>query len=258
MGRSLQHAAMALPKGYLWGLTLSTAGASTTFSVAAGECTDSTNADWLSIGAISKTTSAWVVGSTNGGLDTGSIAASTWYHVYLMKRPDTGVVDVMFTTNANYTTAAGNIPGPYTLFKRIGSLRTNGSSQWALFKQLGDEFLWDVDDAGGSAFLTGTIGTTASLVTATVPTGIQVQALIRGQHIAPSASSYMLLSSPDQSDQSAASALSTAAATTGAYGSGEFSVRTNTSGQIRARANIAATTVYGTTRGWVDTRGKLY
>ena len=40
MGKSLQHAAMALPRGYLFGLILSTAGSSTTFTTAAGEAVD--------------------------------------------------------------------------------------------------------------------------------------------------------------------------------------------------------------------------
>ena len=46
--------------------------------------------------AYTKTTSAWGVGTGNGSLDTGSIANSTWYHVYLIKRVDTGVVAFCF------------------------------------------------------------------------------------------------------------------------------------------------------------------
>ena len=42
--------------------------------------------------AISKTTSAWAVGTGNGALDTGTIANSTWYHVYVIERTDTGAL----------------------------------------------------------------------------------------------------------------------------------------------------------------------
>jgi hypothetical protein len=73
----------AVLRGQLWGLTLSTAGASATFSVAAGEAADSTSVDLMVLpSSISKTTSAWAVGTGNGGLDTGAIAASTWYHAH--------------------------------------------------------------------------------------------------------------------------------------------------------------------------------
>src|SRR5581483_6632569 len=88
-------------QNYLTGLTLSTAGSSATFSVAAGEAMDSTNVALMILAAsISKTTSSWAVGSGNGGLDTGAIATSTWYHVWLIQRPDTGVVDVLISTSA--------------------------------------------------------------------------------------------------------------------------------------------------------------
>src|SRR5204863_423086 len=81
---------------------LSTAGASTTFSVAAGVAANSTNADMLTLAAsINKTTAAWAVGTGNGALDTGAIATATWYHVYLIKRPDTQVVDIAVSLSAS-------------------------------------------------------------------------------------------------------------------------------------------------------------
>ena len=68
-----------------------------TFGIAAGVAADSTAAAMMSLAsAYTKTTAAWAVGSTSGALDTGVIAASTWYHVYLIRRTDTGVVDVRF------------------------------------------------------------------------------------------------------------------------------------------------------------------
>jgi hypothetical protein len=85
-------------RSYLAGLTLSTAGSSATFSVAAGVAADSTNADMMTLsGSISKTTSSWTAGSGNGALDTGAIANNTWYHAYLIKRTDTQIVDVLIS-----------------------------------------------------------------------------------------------------------------------------------------------------------------
>jgi hypothetical protein len=66
--------------------------------------------------AINKTTAAWAVGGGNGALDTGAIAANTWYNVHLIKRADTGFTDVLLSTSAT----APKLPTNYTLFRRIG------------------------------------------------------------------------------------------------------------------------------------------
>src|SRR5438477_221009 len=81
------------------------------YSVSAGVAVDSTNTVLMTLAAsISKTTGAWAVGSGNGGLDTGAIANSTWYHVYVIERPDTSIVDVAFSLSATAPTIGGNIP----------------------------------------------------------------------------------------------------------------------------------------------------
>src|SRR6185312_14564198 len=110
----------AVLAGHLYGLTLSTGGGSATFGIAAGEAADSTAVDLLSLGsAYTKTTAAWSLGSGGGALDTGSIAANNFYHVFLIKRPDTGVVDVLVSLSAT----APTLPANYTLFRRIGAMR---------------------------------------------------------------------------------------------------------------------------------------
>jgi hypothetical protein len=120
-------------RNYIAGANLSTAGASTTFSVGAGVAADSTNVNLMLLSSsLSKTTSAWAVGNASGSLDTGSIAASTWYHVYLIRRLDTGVVDVLISLNATTPTL---LPTNYSVYRRIGSMKTNASSQWTKFVQ---------------------------------------------------------------------------------------------------------------------------
>jgi hypothetical protein len=75
----------SIPRSYLSGLTLSAAGGTGTFGVAAGQAADSTNAAILNLGsAMSKTTAAWAAGTGNGSLDTGAISASAWYAVFLI------------------------------------------------------------------------------------------------------------------------------------------------------------------------------
>ena len=119
----ISEALMYVPQGYLFGLTMSTAGASTTMTIAAGIATDSTGVRMMKlVSAISKTTSAWAAGTAAGGLDTGAIAASTWYHFFEIMNPATGAVDVLFSLSAT----APTMPTGYTLFRRIGSMLTNG------------------------------------------------------------------------------------------------------------------------------------
>lgn len=121
------------------GMTLSTAGSSTTFSVSAGTRIDATGAYAMKLSSsISKTTGSWTVGSSNGALDTGTIANNTWYHVYVIKRLDTGVVDILISTSASSPT----MPSNYTIKRRLGSMKTNGSGQWLQFTQTGQSFVW--------------------------------------------------------------------------------------------------------------------
>jgi hypothetical protein len=241
-------------RSYLAGLTLSTAGSSATFSVAAGIAADSTNVDMLTLAAsISKTTGAWAVGTGNGALDTGAIAASTWYHVWLIKRTDTSVVDVLVSLSAT----APTMPTSYTEKRRIGSMKTNGSSQWTSFVQLGDEFLW------GTSVLdvnVTTLGTTATLYTLSVPTSVQVRARCRGYVTGGSTFQAVLITSPDETSQAVNVPVGNGTGinpvASAAQYFGELQVRTNTSGQVRAIANLASTNLTVVTYGWFDDRGK--
>lgn len=237
-----------LMPGFLFGLTLSTAGSSSTFGIAAGVATDSTNISMLALGsAYTKTTSAWAVGSTNGAMDTGSVAGGTWYHVYLIKRPDTGVVDVLLSLSATSPT----LPANYTLFRRIGSMKTNGAAQWATFSQSGDEFLWD---AGALAMdiSTGALDTTSTLFTVKVPTGIKVGAILQG-YISAAAVRVVMITSPDQGSGSVVSGFAVAA---NARSGVSATVRTNTSAQIRAVSDGASTSFVAGAMGWIDRRGR--
>ena len=98
----------------------------TTFSLAPGGSGDDTFISTMFLSALlTKSLSAWAVGNNNGSLDTGAIAASTGYYVYLIKRPDTQVVDVLISLSAT----APTMPTNYTLKRLVGWVLTNGSSQ---------------------------------------------------------------------------------------------------------------------------------
>lgn len=242
-------------QGYINGLVLSTAGSSSTFSVALGSCIDDSRTDWMGIGSsLAKTTGSWAVGTTNGALDTGSIANNTWYHVFLIKRPDTAVVDVLISTSVSSPT----MPSNYTLKRRIGSIRTNGSAQWTKFVQLGDNFVWDIAVLDVNAAAPGV--NTAQTASLTVPTGFQVDALINFQCVSGAGNDTRVYISPfDKSDEAAGVANVTGGSTVPAAGvgtAGNVVVRTNGSGQIRWRFVSANSTMYISTYGWTDQRGK--
>lgn len=241
-----------IPRSWLAGLTLSTAGSSATFSVAAGQAADSTNAQLMDLtSALSKTTSAWAVGTGNGALDTGAIANSTWYHVYLIKRVDTGVVDVLISTSAS----APTMPTNYTLKRRIGSMKTNGSAQWTLFIQVGDLFTWDVAVVDYSA--TTPANTNQATLTLTVPTGVKVEAWFTfRQDYVSGGNAASLISSFDITDSSAGTTSTTVTGVAATVADATLWIITNTSANVRCRSNATTITYDIYTRGWLDRRGK--
>lgn len=246
-----------LVANYLSGLTLSTAGGSGTMTIAAGVANNSTNSTIMRLASsISKTTASWAVGSGNGGLDTGAIAANTWYHFFEIERLDTGVVDVLFSLSPSSPT----MPTNYTLFRRIGSGRTDGSSHWTAFTQIGDQFIWanTVTDANAVGCNNDSART---LFTLTVPTGVNVTALFRATLIAISSSVTVTFYSPQETDQSVLTSQALLDLTTNYTGitegsAGAFERLTNTSAQLAWRTRSSGGTFTVGTYGWIDTRGK--
>lgn len=238
-------------RSYISGLTLSTVGSSTTMSIAAGQATDSTNIVTMNVAATNKTTANWALGSGVGGLDTGTIAASTWYYFYAIRRPDTGVTDVVFSANSS----APTLPSSYTQYRYIGAGLTNGSSQWTKFTQFGDEFTWDSPPLEFSS----AGSTTASLLTLTVPRGRKMKVLLNTK--STSAGDYFYFSDPANSDlapsQTTSPLLTSYSSGAGpAGGAGAQDVCwTNTSAQIRHREG-STSVLYIATVGWTDLRGK--
>lgn len=157
--------------GLLWGCTLSNdvGTPASKIAISAGFALDSTNTEKMTVNAIVKSlASTWAVGTGNGGLDTGAVADGT-YHVFVIKRLDTGVVDVLFSLSAT----APTMPTNYTVFRRIGSIKRSGGAI-VLFVQDGDNFYWNVVTPANDLSSTGSLAKSA--FTANVPTGIRVLA----------------------------------------------------------------------------------
>src|SRR3990167_9743528 len=94
-----------LDRGAIWGLTLANGtDATNDIDIAVGQATDSTGVQTIAITtALTKQLdAAWALGSGAGGLDIGTIGHST-FHIYLVKRTDTSVVDAVFSRNPDST-----------------------------------------------------------------------------------------------------------------------------------------------------------
>lgn len=244
----------ALMRSYLAGLGLSTPGSSASFTVAVGMAMDGANVAMLVLAAaLTKTTAAWALGA-GGALDTGAIANSTWYHVYLMRRPDTGAVDVALSLSASAPTTGGAIPAAYTQFRRIGSLLTTASGQWTPFVQLGDEFLWATM---AQDVIVTTLSTTATLYPLTVPPGVQVTALMRGMIQNATTNCYVMVTSPDETSVASGGAFATANVSfANEIRTYVTSIRTDINRQVRAISSLASTTFRINTYGYIDRRGR--
>lgn len=248
--------------GHLYGLTLSNSSGDPTndIDIAAGDAAsnDATSTSRrlmvLASGLTKQLDAAWAVGTNQGMLDTGAIANGT-YHIFLIMRSDTGVVDVLASTSATSPT----MPTNYDFKRRIGSILRE-SAAIVTFSQVGDSFLrstavLDID--------ANNPGTSAVSATLSIPTGITVDAGFIGGVITSSPTSTIIFSSLSQSDQAPSATLAPlfdeSTSNTGHLFTKKLYIRSNTTRQIRYRVSLSDgnITVRIATFGWIDTRGRL-
>lgn len=246
-------------RGWLGGLALSNNAGSpnTVIDTAAGVANSDDASTLMQIGAFSKNANAaWAAGSGNGCLDSGSsLAASAWYHLFVIARTDTGVVDQLCSTSA--TNPA--LPGSYTKKRRIGSFKTNSSAQILAFKQFGDEFIWAAPVQDVNVTNLGTTFTVYQLPS--VPPGVPVNALLRGYmyHGTQAAMNGTVYSYDDGTTATSSPVGNFNIRPPGAGSSGAnwFNVRTSTGQQVKAVSNQSSTNLVLVVYGWVDARGRF-
>jgi hypothetical protein len=243
----------SLLQGHVGGLALSNDGTSpaTVIDTAAGVATSDDAGAMMKLATFTKSTAAWAVGSGNGCLDSGSVANATWYHLFVIERTDTGVVDELCSTSA----AAPTLPTNYTKKRRIGSFKTDGSAHILAFTQSGTgnrrEYLW----GNGVADVMASALNNSSRILATlssVPAGIKVDAIFNAGDNA-GVIGLILITSPDEADT--ASNINTAnmvSPATARGAEGFFIKRTSTSQQIGARSNVNTQSLNVFTVGWYD------
>jgi len=248
---------LPMPQEGITGLTLSNNGADATndLDIAAGRAGAGTgNYNLILTAAKTKQLDAvWAVGTNQGGLDTGVKAVSTWYHIWLIARVDTHVVDMLFSTSVS----APTMPANYTMKRRIGAIRTDAAGVIIPFLQYGDDFWWksppflDIDDA--------TLTTSKKDYTlAGVPAGI-VAKVYGNMRLSHGTAAIVYLSNPNFTDLAPSATVTPMAsgATVGAnVTNAQVRLITDTSAKISARSSASSTTIRITVLGWTDPRGK--
>lgn len=196
----------------------------------------------------------WATGDDAGGLSSSLTAPAndTCYHVFLVEIA--GAVDVLFDTSI--TCANGVTDHSVTKYRRIGSVRTDGSANIRAFVQDDIEFIYAVPVADVSADNPGTSAVTHTL---TVATGVRVDAIITGYlDWATTGTALHRIFTTDETDaalSTANSSFRTRTALNTTPGFGRTRIKTDTSGQIKTRHDGSGVGdfLYINTVGWVDT-----
>lgn len=192
----------------------------------------------------------WASGTGNGGLFSGTRAANTWYHCFVLQNSTSGAIDFGFDTSVSGANApSGWVP------RIIWSIKTDGSSNIISFVQQGDTCIWSTPPLDINVT---SVSGTGTLYTISVPLGLNCIAQIQAYY-SGSVSTYLYFSSPDAANN-------TAKATSGRINvqansvapTNAISLVTNTASQIRVRASSTSGTeiLYLTTSDFVHPRGR--
>lgn len=202
------------------------------------------------------TAGTWTVGTAQNKLDAGTLGASQTWHVYVIQRVDTGVVDVLFSQSATSPT----MPTNYSKKRRIGAFMTDTGSAIIPFFQDGDLFMLATPSGLNTA--DNNPGTSSVTATASVPNGVAVVAIMNLNTVS-GGTAYIFYARPttvsDTVPAAGASPLGHCENDGGTVNRlCRFEVLTNTSRQWAFRISASAAGVIPTTVtvGYRDRRGR--
>ncbi len=196
----------------------------------------------------------FVVGTNQGGLDTGTVAADTTYHCFAIHNLTTNISDFLFSTNL----ASPTLPSGFTKKRRIGSIITDSSSNilpgsFTYFANGGYKFTFNasLNDRPQAAS-----PTSPTLQALTVPGGIIVTALITAdlKRNAGAGTQYALFVNPDYT-ATTPSATNYDNFVTPTVEDGNvisLQIETNISSQIIINATSSTPLMQIQTKGWID------
>jgi hypothetical protein len=243
--------------GQLYGLNLSNnaTDAVNSIDIATGSASNDGNTAIMNLTGVltKKINVAWAVGTAQGGLDTGTVAATSWYYVWLIRRSDTGAVDALFSLSPT----APTMPANYDQRRRIGAVRYVASTILA-FRQIGDRFLFTTPPLDVNS---GAVGLTRTLLTlASCPPNMV--ALIRAYWFCANAGVGVTIQPTAETAGSAFNAsplISLMQESANSGQAGDFEIDVDASQQIAAQtaSGTGASTLRIVTRGWIDKRGAV-
>lgn len=205
----------------------------------------------LSSNLIKQIDAAWVAGNNQGGLFSGTVAANSTYHMFVISNNDGSLVDTGFSTDIN----AADIPTGYTKKRRIASLRTDASSNIRngryIFNRDGSyDFKYNI--GGGITDLNTTTLSTGSRAAVPLSCPPNVKANITSWcNDNDSGTMAILLTEETQTDTAASNTNCTI--NPGEIDSVTFYLKTNSSSEIYYRSNDGGTDYFIIkTLGWID------
>jgi hypothetical protein len=219
----------------------------------AGNFTFSGGDGSANIGAFTKQLDAtWAQGTNQGGRAAGvSYSVFTWYHYFALSNSDGSVVDLGFDTSvtaANLLADAAVIAAGLTKYRRVGSIVTDITPAIIAFFQIGKYFHFA--DTFSVWNIAPTLSTVGALLTIAAPLGIEtiVQLVVAaGQNVSQA---QIIITSPDQNNiVPSATVFTLFIESVNVKNVVCVEIKTNTSSQIRYRANASA--------GWTTFRGVL-
>jgi len=142
---------------------------------------------------VKKIDAPWSTGTNAGGLFSGTVAASTWYYFFVIRRDSDGIIDSGFDTSA----IAANRPAGWTYYRKIGAIRTDSSLNIRRFYQVGNKvnLIYPPGD-----YTAGNPGTGVVSVTVTAPPNYMalIQFVIYTDSAITQYARYFSLTQPNQ------------------------------------------------------------
>lgn len=111
-----------------------------------------------------------------GGLDTGTEANSTWYHIWLIGQSD-GTLSAVFSTS----TTTPTLPSGYTFYGYVGALYNNSIGNFREINQLGNVVTEEINTVVSAGSQTSYVN--ISLATAVPPTATAIFGYIDVSHL---------------------------------------------------------------------------
>jgi hypothetical protein len=166
----------SLPRGHLAGLVVSNNATDVVndIDIAVGECrSDDNTANMVLATPLTKRIdAAWVAGTNQGGLDTGTVADIVTYHFFLIKNPTTGVVDALFSQSLTSPT----MPSGYTLKRRLLSIKRDVANLGGLwqFRQLPGDYFQTVNTITDLSAGPAVSSSTFTMYLTSLPVGFKI------------------------------------------------------------------------------------